>query len=118
MASIGIPIALDLIKKVSGAAAPRMGTAQPPPFYGSWNQNTIGKGKKKKGNGGRPAAERKPIQRYPTDRNHIVKPQFYNKYELLFTCNKIATKIVVKDIEQKNSLFFIRSFVNYFNLCA
>ena len=48
MASIGIPIALDLIKKVSGAAAPRMGTAQPPPFYGSWNQNTIGKGKKKK----------------------------------------------------------------------
>ena len=47
MASIGIPIALDLIKKVSGAAAPRMGTAQPPPFYGSWNQNTIGKGKKK-----------------------------------------------------------------------
>lgn len=48
MASIVIPIALDLIKKVSGVAAPRMGTAQPPPFYGSWNQNTIGKGKKKK----------------------------------------------------------------------
>ena len=24
----------------------------------------------------------------------------------------------VKDIEQKNSLFFIRSIVNYFNLCA
>lgn len=51
--------------------------------------------KKKKANGGRPAAERKPIQRYPTDRNHIVKPQFCNKYELLFTCNKIATKIAL-----------------------
>lgn len=48
MASIGIPIALDLIKKTSGGAASRMGTAQPPPFYGSWNQNTIGKRKKKR----------------------------------------------------------------------
>ena len=36
----------------------------------------------------------------------------------LFDILKKAPIIIVKDIEQKNSLFFIRSIVNYFNLCA
>ena len=69
LASIGIPLALEAVKKITGSggprigrppkqdggAAPRLGAYQPPPpFFGTWEQAGAGKkgGKKKKlGNG-------------------------------------------------------------------
>ena len=57
LASVGIPLILDAIKGKglkgrdavrmgkSGGAAPRIGA--PPPFIGSWDNKTIGRGKKK-----------------------------------------------------------------------
>ena len=62
LASIGIPLALDMIKKVTGKGSPRVGRPkqgngspriglyQPPPFLGNWPQNTISYGKKKSSN--------------------------------------------------------------------
>ena len=65
LASIGIPMALNAIKKLTGQGAPQMGQPrprprrsqptkgglvipyQPPPFYGNWPGNTIGMGTKK-----------------------------------------------------------------------
>ena len=63
LASIGIPMALNAIKKLTGQGAPQMGQPkprrssptkgglvikyQPPPFYGNWPKNTIGMGTKK-----------------------------------------------------------------------
>ena len=65
LASIGIPMALNAIKKLTGGASPQMGKPkprprrsqptkgglvmpyQPPPFYGNWPNNTIGMGTKK-----------------------------------------------------------------------
>ena len=75
LASIGIPLALEAVKKITGSggprigrppkqdggAAPRLGAYQPPPpFFGTWEQNSVshqagagkkGGGKKKLGNG-------------------------------------------------------------------
>ena len=71
LASIGIPLALEAFKKMTGSGVPRIGRPpkqnggaaprlgvyqQPPPFFGTWEQNSIsnqgGGGKKKKlGNG-------------------------------------------------------------------
>ena len=57
LASIGIPLAIEAIKKITGKGAPRMGAPineglipyqlQPPLFFGTW-KNPIGMGKKKK----------------------------------------------------------------------
>ena len=63
LASIGIPMALNAIKKLTGQGAPQMGQPkprrsqptkgglvmpyQPPPFYGNWPGKTIGMGRKK-----------------------------------------------------------------------
>ena len=65
LASIGIPLAINAIKKLTGQGAPQMGQPrprprrsqptkgglvmpyQPPPFYGNWPNNTIGMGTKK-----------------------------------------------------------------------
>ena len=57
LASIGIPLAIEAFKKMTGKGAPRMGRPKegygaprmgmyPPPFYGQW-----GEGCKKKGKG-------------------------------------------------------------------
>ena len=66
LASIGIPLALEAVKKITGSggprigrppkqdggAAPRLGAYQPlPPFFGTWEQAGGGKKKKKLGNG-------------------------------------------------------------------
>jgi len=68
LATIGIPLALEAFKKMTGSgvprigkptkkdggSAPRLGVYQPPPFFGTWEQNShqAGGGKKKKlGNG-------------------------------------------------------------------
>ena len=61
LASIGIPLAIEAIKKITGKGAPRMGSElikghgaprlgmyQPPPFIGTWEQARKGGGKKKK----------------------------------------------------------------------
>ena len=61
LASIGIPLAIEAIKKITGKGAPRMGSDlikghgaprlgmyQPPPFIGTWEQVRKGGGKKKK----------------------------------------------------------------------
>ena len=60
LASIGIPLAIEAIKKITGGAprmgsdltkghgAPRIGMYQPPPFIGTWEQARKGGGKKKK----------------------------------------------------------------------
>ena len=61
LASIGIPLAIEAIKKITGKGAPRMGTDlikghgaprlgmyQPSPFIGTWEQVRKGGGKKKK----------------------------------------------------------------------
>ena len=69
LASIGVPLALEAFKKMTGSGGPRMGKAPPistkqdggaaprlgayqppPPFFGTWEQvpGTIGAGKKKK----------------------------------------------------------------------
>ena len=60
LASIGIPLAIEAIKKITGKGAPRMGSDsikghgaprlgmyQPPPFIGTWEQVRKGGGKKK-----------------------------------------------------------------------
>ena len=66
LASIGVPLALEAFKKMTGSgvprigkppklnggAAPRMGIYQPPPpFYGTWENFGGGKKKKKSGEG-------------------------------------------------------------------
>ena len=67
LASIGLPLAIEAIKKLTGGggrrignppetstkdggSSPRVGLYQPPPFFGTWDQrgNTIGMGTKKK----------------------------------------------------------------------
>ena len=49
LASIGVPLALEAFKKMVGGSAPRMGVYQPPPpFYGTWEGENSGGGKKKK----------------------------------------------------------------------
>ena len=68
LASIGVPLALEAIKKMTGKGAPQMGQPQQrpprsndnqdggllvptwrsPPFYGNWPNGTIGMGTKKK----------------------------------------------------------------------
>ena len=70
LASIGVPVAFEAIKKITGNGAPRMGKSTslpqsgskkggkgvprigiykpPPPFFGNWPENTIGMGTKKK----------------------------------------------------------------------
>jgi len=67
LASIGIPLALEAFKKMTGSGVPRIGKAPklnggaaprlsvyepPPPFFGTWEQEGAGKkNKKKSGNG-------------------------------------------------------------------
>ena len=62
LASIGLPLAIEAIKKITGKGAPRMGSdlikghgaprlgmyQPPPPFIGTWEQVRKGGGKKKK----------------------------------------------------------------------
>ena len=60
LASIGLPLAIEAIKKITGKGAPRkgsdlkghgapkLGMNQPPPFIGTWEQVRKGGGKKKK----------------------------------------------------------------------
>ena len=93
LASIGIPLAVEAIKKMTGGAprmgskleghgAPRIGMYQPPPFIGTWEQARKGGGKKKKKKKiGRwtVAGKKQPVQKRTSLKHSIVKPKF-NKH--------------------------------------
>ena len=101
LASIGIPLALDLVKKMTGKGAPRIGIpppwtrrgngaprmGMPPPFY-SYPPYVTGNGKKKT------SSTKKKIRKRPSPRQkqsiqwhthfggNIVKPKFYKNTPL------------------------------------
>ena len=95
LASIGIPLAVGAIKKMTGGAprmgsklkghgAPRIGMYQPPPFIGTWEQARKGGGKKKikkteKIRRGIIAGKKQSIQKRTSLKHSIVKPKF-NKH--------------------------------------
>ena len=92
LASIGIPLAVEAIKKMTGGAprmgskleghgAPRIGMYQPPPFIGTWEQAKKGGGKKKKKKvrSRTIAGKKQSIQKRPSLKHSIVKPKF-NKH--------------------------------------
>ena len=107
LASIGVPLAINAIKKLTGQGAPRMGQErsrprrsqptkgglvipyQPPPFYGNWPGNTIGMGTKKtkktKTKSKKKSSRKRPYTRtkFTSIRNsvagsNILKPKFHN----------------------------------------
>ena len=80
LASIGIPLALEAFKKMTGSgvprigkppktnggSAPRIGVYQPPPpFYGTWEQAGSGKKKKKKSGKGLLLGKNSPFNGIP-----------------------------------------------------
>ena len=109
LASIGIPLAVEAIKKITGKGAPRMGSDlikghgaprigsprlgmyQPPPFIGTWEQARKGGGKKKKVRSRTIARQKQSIQKRPSLKHSIVKPKFHknipmSNYDLLKWC--------------------------------
>ena len=113
LASIGIPLAIEAIKKITGGAprmgsdlikghgAPRIGMYQPPPFIGTWEQARKGGGKKKKSKkvGRRNIARQKQsIQKRSSIKHSIVKPKFHktipmSNYDLLKWCQYLNLPI-------------------------
>ena len=125
LASIGIPLAVEAIKKITGGAprmgsertkghgaprigAPRMGMYQPPPpFVGTWEQARKGGGKKTKKNKNKTigrwivAGKKQSIQKRPSLKHSIVKPKFHknipmSNYDLLKWCKYL--NIPIKDV--------------------
>ena len=114
LASIGIPLAVEAIKKMTGGAprmgserikgngAPRLGMYQPPPpFVGTWEQARKGGGKKKKIGRWIVAGKKQSIQKNPSLKHSIIKPQFNKKipmsnYDLLKWCEYL--NIPIKDV--------------------
>ena len=112
LASIGIPLAVEAIKKMTGGAprmgsklkghgAPRIGMYQPPPpFIGTWEQARKGGGKKKKKKIGRwtVAGKKQSIQKRTSLKHSIVKPKFHknipmSNYDLLKWCKYLNIPI-------------------------
>ena len=101
LASIGIPLAIEAVKKLTGKGAPRIGVpppwskhgtgapriGMPPPFY-SYPPYVTGNGKKKKNldqkKGGKRVTigKKQSIQRDPNSRSFTVKPKFYKNTPL------------------------------------
>ena len=109
LASIGIPLAIEALKKITGGAprmgsdlttggaprmgsdltkghgAPRIGMYQPPPFIGTWEQARKGGGKKKnkkkqkKSGAGLLLGKKQSIQKRTSLKHSIVKPKFHKK---------------------------------------
>ena len=116
LASIGLPLAIEAIKKITGKGAPRMGSDlikghgaprlgmyQPPPFIGTWEQARKGGGKKKKKKIGRwiVVGQKQSIQKRPSIKHSIVKPTFHkntpiSNYDLLQWCEYL--NIPIKDV--------------------
>ena len=79
LASIGIPLALEAFKKMTGSGVPRIGKAPklggsaprlgvyqpPPPFFGTWEQGGGGKKKKKKSGKGLLLGKNSPFNGIP-----------------------------------------------------
>ena len=121
LASIGLPLAIEAIKKITGKGAPRMGSDlikghgaprlgmyQPPPFIGTWEQVRKGGGKKKKSSQKNKkvrsrtiARQKQSIQKRPSLKHSIVKPKFHknipiSNYDLLKWCKYL--NIPIKDV--------------------
>ena len=121
LASIGLPLAIEAIKKITGKGAPRMGSDlikghgaprlgiyQPPPFIGTWEQVRKGGGKKKKApkknkkvRSRTIARQKQSIQKRPSLKHSIVKPKFHknipiSNYDLLKWCKYL--NIPIKDV--------------------
>ena len=111
LASIGLPLAIEAIKKITGKGAPRMGSDlikghgaprigmyQPPPFIGTWEQARKGGGKKKKVRSRTIARQKQSIQKRPSLKHSIVKPKFHknipiSNYDLLKWCKYLNIPI-------------------------
>ena len=116
LASIGIPLALEAFKKMTGSGGPRMGKAPkqdggaaprlgayqpPPPFFGTWEQpaGTVGAGKKKtkKKDGEWVASrEKQSIQPDTVVRGNILKFQKnipMSNHDLLRWCRHLKIPI-------------------------
>ena len=124
LASIGVPLAIEAIKKMTGKGAPQMGrpkqrpprsipeqdgglmtnTYRTPPFYGNWPDDTIGMGNKKKiSKKGRRSTIRQEltVQKSPSSKHFVVKPKFHNNvplsnYDLIKWCKYL--NIPIKDV--------------------
>ena len=119
LASIGLPLAIVAIKKITGGAprmgsdlikghgAPRLGMYQPPPFIGTWEQVRKGGGKKKSSQKNKKvrsrtiARQKQSIQKRPSLKHSIVKPKFHknipiSNYDLLKWCKYL--NIPIKDV--------------------
>ena len=120
LASIGLPLAIEAIKKITGKGAPRMGSDlikghgaprlgmyQPPPFIGTWEQVRKGGGKKKSSQKNKKvrsrtiARQKQSIQKRPSLKHSIVKPKFHknipiSNYDLLKWCKYL--NIPIKDV--------------------
>ena len=117
LASIGLPLAIEVIKKITGKGAPRMGSDltkghgaprlgmyQPPPFIGTWEQVRKGGGKKKSSQKNKKvrsrtiARQKQSIQKRPSLKHSIVKPTFHknipiSNYDLLKWCKYLNIPI-------------------------
>ena len=116
LASIGLPLAIEAIKKITGKGAPRMGSDlmkghgtprigaprigmyQPPPFIGTWEQARKGGGKKKKVRSRTIARQKQSIQKRSSLKHSIVKPKFHknipmSNYDLLKWCQYLNIPI-------------------------
>ena len=117
LASIGLPLAIEAIKKITGKGAPRMGSdlikghgaprigaprigmyQPPPPFVGTWEQARKGGGKKKKVGRRNIARQKQSIQKRPSLKHSIVKPKFHknipmSNYDLLKWCQYLNIPI-------------------------
>ena len=110
LASIGVPLAIEAIKKMTGKGAPQMGQPKQrpprsvpkptnynqdggllvpvyrtPPFYGNWPGGTIGMGTKKKNKKkgrGSSTREKFTLQKRPTVKHSVVKPKFHKNVPL------------------------------------
>ena len=109
LASIGVPLAIEAIKKITGKGAPQMGQPKQrpprsipstannqdggllvpmyrtPPFYGNWPNDTIGMGTKKKTKKkgrGSSTREKFTLQKRPTVKHSVVKPKFHKNVPL------------------------------------
>ena len=126
LASIGIPLAIEAIKKMTGKGAPRIGIPPwlkngtgapriglpkiPPPFY-SYPPYVTGNGKKKrttkkkKIRKGTTIGKKQSIQRHPSFRSDIVKPKFYkntplSNHDLIKWCKYL--NIPINDVLSRN----------------
>ena len=122
LASIGVPLAIEAIKKITGKGAPQMGQPKQrpprsipstannqdggllvpmyrtPPFYGNWPNDTIGMGTKKKKGRGSSTREKFTLQKRPTVKHSVVKPKFpknvpLSNYDLIKWCKYLNIPI-------------------------